>query len=100
MITVIGSYFVPAGCDILIPLAQLHRWPDLWPNPSKFDPDRFLPEEIKNRPRGAYLPFSTGPRNCIGKSFFFVENRLSFFYRLEICYAVYEGFLGCHFEAF
>ncbi|XP_063924595.1 cytochrome P450 4C1-like [Zophobas morio] len=62
----LGSYFVPAGCDILIPLAQLHRWPDLWPNPSKFDPDRFLPEEIKNRPRGAYLPFSTGPRNCIG----------------------------------
>ncbi|XP_063924598.1 cytochrome P450 4g15-like [Zophobas morio] len=60
------SYFVPANCEILISISQLHRWPDIWPNPLKFDPDRFLPEEVEKRPRGAYLPFGAGARNCIG----------------------------------
>ncbi|XP_063924599.1 cytochrome P450 4C1-like [Zophobas morio] len=60
------SYFVPAGCDIVIPVSQLHRLPDIWPNPLMFNPDRFLPEEVEKRPRGAFIPFSSGPRNCIG----------------------------------
>ena len=68
----LDSYFVQANCEILISISQLHRWPDIWPNPLKFDPDRFLPEEVEKRPRGAYLPFGAGARNCIGKRFFFL----------------------------
>ena len=56
----------------------LHRDPKCFPNPDKFDPDRFLPENVQNRPHFAFLPFSAGHRNCIGEYFFFTqENRIA-----------------------
>ena len=50
-----------------------HRHPAFWENPEGFDPDRFLPEAKKARPRFAYLPFGGGPRVCIGASFAMLE---------------------------
>ncbi len=50
----------------------LHRHPEFWPNPEGFDPDRFL-QEI---PRGAFVPFAAGPRQCIGNHFALLESRL------------------------
>ena len=59
-------YVFPAGSNMYIPIALLHKDPVVWPEPEKFDPDRFLPDEIAKRHRCSYIPFSFGTRNCIG----------------------------------
>ncbi|KAL0120094.1 hypothetical protein PUN28_008041 [Cardiocondyla obscurior] len=65
------SYFVPAGTMIILNIYLAHRSSDFWPNPEVFDPDRFLPDRIRNRHPYSYIPFSAGPRNCIGKLLFY-----------------------------
>ncbi|XP_073970448.1 cytochrome P450 4g1-like isoform X2 [Rhodnius prolixus] len=57
---------LPKGCMALIAFMYLHRDPDIWSHPEEFYPDHFLPEEVAARPKGAYLPFSWGPRSCPG----------------------------------
>ncbi|EFA05709.1 cytochrome P450-like protein [Tribolium castaneum] len=63
----LDNYTIPAGSIIVIPIWQIGKNADFWKNPKKFDPDRFLPENCDpNRPRSSFIPFSYGPRNCIG----------------------------------
>lgn len=58
---------LPAGCTIGIATVAIHRRADIYPNPLVFDPDNFLPERMANRHYYAFIPFSAGPRSCVGK---------------------------------
>jgi cytochrome P450 len=53
-----------------------HRHPDYWPDPSRFDPDRFSPEVSKSRPPYSFVPFGGGPRICLGAAFAQVEAKV------------------------
>jgi len=70
---VIGGYHVPAGTTVLFSPYVTHRHPRFWEHPAQFDPERFAPERVTDRPRFAYFPFSGGPRQCIGEPFALME---------------------------
>jgi len=72
----IGNYLVLKGYYTLIPVYMLHRNPDAFPDPEQFDPDRFTPEREQHLPRGAYMPFGTGPRICMGNHLVLMEGPL------------------------
>jgi cytochrome P450 len=72
----LGDYFVPAGTEIYISPYFIQRHPDVWKEPDRFNPDRFGPENSKARHRLAMIPFSAGPRNCIGALFARVEMQI------------------------
>jgi cytochrome P450 len=69
----IGGVRVPAGASISISMYVTHRNPNLWPEPERFDPERFTPAAVAARHRFAYLPFGGGPRICIGNGFAMAE---------------------------
>nr|BAD81026.1 cytochrome P450 CYP4G25 [Antheraea yamamai] len=60
---------VPIGTTLIVGTYKLHRRPDVYPNPHKFDPDNFLPERSANRHYYAFVPFSAGPRSCVGRKY-------------------------------
>ncbi|MFJ9785255.1 cytochrome P450 [Amycolatopsis sp. NPDC101161] len=64
-----GKYRMRKGDWVIVPLPLVHRDPAVWPDPERFDPDRFEPAAVKKRPAQAYKPFGTGERACIGRQF-------------------------------
>jgi cytochrome P450 len=70
------EYTIPAGTRILYSIYLAHRHRDFWPDPHRFDPSRFTPELVRQRPPYLYLPFGGGQRNCIGMAFAQVEAKV------------------------
>ncbi|MDH6137511.1 cytochrome P450 [Kitasatospora sp. MAA4] len=66
---VLAGYAVEAGTDVLVCPYLTHRDPQLWPDPERFDPRRFTTPGARPAQQGAYLPFGTGPRACLGLQF-------------------------------
>jgi cytochrome P450 len=60
---------VPAGIPVNYCSWASHRLPDVWPDPERFDPQRFAPGNRERIPKGAYVPFGGGSRTCIGMRF-------------------------------
>ncbi|MFB8765258.1 cytochrome P450 [Nocardiopsis alba] len=69
----VGGYHVPAGSDVLICPYTLHRRPDSWEAPERFDPERFDPAHRDGRHRYSYIPFGAGPRVCVGSNLGMLE---------------------------
>ena len=67
------GYTIPAGSQIVVNIHGIHRHEGYWDNPEGFDPDRFSPEGRSTMHRFQYLPFSAGPRVCIGNNFALME---------------------------
>lgn len=72
----VGPYTLPEGQVVFVSPYAMHRRPALWPDAERFDPDRFTPAAEAARPRHAYIPFSTGPRVCVGSNFALLEGQL------------------------
>jgi cytochrome P450 len=75
--TTVAGYRVPAGSLVVAVFGELHRNAAYWPDPDRFDPDRFMPEAVATRDHYAYLPFGGGPRSCIGDHFATLEATLA-----------------------
>jgi len=67
---------IPKGMSIAANMFLIQRDPELWPEPEKFDPERFTKENCAGRHVFAFFPFSAGPRICIGKNFFYMEAKI------------------------
>ncbi len=65
----LAGYAVAAGTDVLVCPYLTHRDPQLWPDPERFDPQRFITPGGRPTQPGAYLPFGIGPRACLGLQF-------------------------------
>jgi cytochrome P450 len=61
---------------IIVPILALHRDPEYHPDPDEFRPERFSEENKAKRENEAFMPFGTGPRNCIGMRFAIIEMKL------------------------
>jgi cytochrome P450 len=72
----LGDYFVRAGTEIYVSPYLIQRHPAFWEDPDRFNPDRFGPEESRTRHPMTMIPFSAGPRKCIGESFARIEMQI------------------------
>lgn len=72
-----GGYILPKGSSAVLVILKVHRNEKHWLDPLKFNPDRFVPEEIAKRHPYSYIPFSAGPRNCIGIILFVIITKNS-----------------------
>ncbi|WP_410638564.1 cytochrome P450 [Amycolatopsis sp. lyj-346] len=69
----LGGVRLPAGTEVMFSPFSLHFDPRFHDDPERFDPDRWLPERAARVPRGAYVPFGAGGRQCIGQAFAHTE---------------------------
>jgi len=70
------SLLIEKNTNVLINVLGIHRRPELYPDPDRFDPERFLGDREKQLPKCGYMPFGDGPRVCIGNHFALMEGHI------------------------
>ncbi|XP_037028307.1 probable cytochrome P450 6a13 [Bradysia coprophila] len=68
---------IPDGVLVNLNIFSFHRDPEYYPDPDKFDPERFTPENCKQRHPFTFMPFGEGPRNCIGSRFGLMQAKVA-----------------------
>ena len=76
------KFTIEKNVGIIVPIYGFHRDPKYFPDPHKFDPERFSEENRRNIDPDTYLPFGIGPRNCIGSRFALMELKTLLYYLL------------------
>lgn len=69
----LGETRLPAGAELIFSVPALHRNPDVYPDPLTFDPQRWIRKPARELPKGAFIPFIEGNRQCVGSSFAWAE---------------------------
>ncbi|MFB9840688.1 cytochrome P450, partial [Actinoallomurus acaciae] len=77
------DYIMRKGEGLIIPVWAFHRDPKYFPNPEKFDPERFSEDNRHDINPYAYMPFGAGPRNCIGSRFALCEVKATLYQLLR-----------------
>lgn len=72
----VGGVRIPAGATVLVSPYVTQRMATFWPDPTRFDPERFAPDQPRRRYRYAYFPFGGGPHQCLGQYLFLLEAQL------------------------
>jgi cytochrome P450 len=72
----IDGFRIPAGETVLLFVYGVHRNPDVWPDPERFDPGRFLGDTPADRHKHAWIPFGAGQRQCIGRDLSLMETQI------------------------
>ena len=81
--TLIDGQLFPKGATVSIDVISIHTNPEDWDDPMSFNPDRFGEEKFYKRKPYTYLPFSAGPRNCIGQKFAMLEDKIFVYFILS-----------------
>jgi cytochrome P450 len=76
-VTLHNGIVLPKGTLVNLDIYSLHRNPDYWAEPEKFDPERFMDNKDKEQHAFAWIPFSSGTRQCLGMQFSYVEQRVT-----------------------
>ncbi len=78
-----GGYTIPLGTFIGIQPSFVHRMAEYWPDPDRFDPMRFAPEEVRKRHKYAWVPFGGGAHMCLGLHFAYMQAKIFFWHLLS-----------------
>ncbi len=78
-----GGYDFPAGTYVGIQPAYTHQMAEHWPDPEKFDPLRFEPEQVKARHKYAWVPFGGGAHMCLGLHFAYMQIKILMWHMLR-----------------
>ncbi|XP_023014492.2 cytochrome P450 4c3 isoform X2 [Leptinotarsa decemlineata] len=70
------QWLIPKGCSVMVSIYNIHRNSNYWEKPNEFHPDHFLPDAVGKRHPFAFMPFSAGPRGCLGKSYAYMALKI------------------------